>query len=148
MNINFAVKSLHEKGTLAQPPAAKAVAYVFQDDKTRPGSFGRATIRVGLDGQWLGANHGDSYFFFPLEPGEHHLCTDWQSSFKTLSKLGSAVTINAEAGKAYYFRAEILPARESLPLALKLEAVDAAEGLLQISSRILVTSQPKKAAAN
>ncbi len=73
------------------------------------------------------------------------LCTNWQSSFKARSKLGSAVSFTAEPGKAYYFREQVLPARAGLPSALVLKAVDIAEGQLQISSRPLVSSLPKKA---
>src|ERR1019366_9119074 len=34
----------------------------------------QALTKVGLDGAWVGANQGSSYFFFATTSGEHHLC--------------------------------------------------------------------------
>jgi hypothetical protein len=51
----------------AQPPAelepVKTLIYVI-------GNLGDGTIRVGLDGTWIGANGGDSHFSFSVPPGE------------------------------------------------------------------------------
>jgi hypothetical protein len=43
---------------LAQPEAGKAVIYVFEDDFTGP------TMRIGLDGSWIGATKSKSCFYF------------------------------------------------------------------------------------
>jgi len=59
----------------------------------------------GLDGKWVGANTKHSYFFFEVDPGEHHLCASWQSvgAFKNSVGMQSFV---AEAGKTYYFASD------------------------------------------
>ncbi|MGC2182968.1 MAG: hypothetical protein WA637_06805, partial [Terriglobales bacterium] len=100
---------------------------------------------VGLDGSWVGANHGKSYFFVTVDPGEHAACTDWQSSHKIYSRQSAAVSFNAEAGKVYYIRTTVveITARHRNP-GMKLELIDGAEGQLLISSSALSTTHPKK----
>jgi hypothetical protein len=67
------------------------------------------TMRVGLDGAWIGANKGKSYFFFSVDPGDHEVCANWQSGTfkKTAKRIGSAITLKAEAGKVYYLRTQV-----------------------------------------
>jgi hypothetical protein len=47
----------------------------------------------------LVAIHGYSYFFVALDPGQHAVCTDWQSGINTYSRQSAATSFNAEAGK-------------------------------------------------
>jgi len=35
---------------------------------------------MAMDGAWVRANHGNSYFALSVEPGEHHVCVTLQSS--------------------------------------------------------------------
>jgi hypothetical protein len=87
----------------AEGAATKAVVYVIADGNPQ-------TTRFGLDGAWVGASQGDSWLWFLVEPGEHHLCADWQPSrMRTMStassaKLISLTSFTVEAGKVYYFR--------------------------------------------
>lgn len=98
---------------LSPAPAAqpgKALVYFLQDDAKYNWSP-RPTTRFGIDGDWVGATHGDSYFYVFVDPGEHHLCANWQSATTGLAWLGrkrstAAVRLMAEAGKTYYFRAK------------------------------------------
>lgn len=120
----------------AQPLAGKAVVYVFEEEKLDPGALNMGldvTARIGLDGAWVGAKRGKSYSFFPGDPGEHHVCVDWQSSLETRSNVGSAVALSAEAGKTYYFRAtvDLLSHHQD---AVKLQQIEDAEGQFLISS--------------
>ena len=144
----FNVKTDKKQHPMMQPEAGKALVYVFEDEKHENETFriGAVTIRVGLDGKWMGANHGDSYFSFAADPGEHRLCTDWQSSLKRLSKLGSAVTINVEAGKIYYYRAQV-DERKEHPPAVVLEPIDNAQGQFLISSHALSSFRMKEVAS-
>lgn len=104
--VQFHVKADKTKHSIAQSDSGKAVVYVLQVEKRDVGawSLGATTTRVGLDGRWKGANHGQTYISFSVDPGEHHLCTDWQSSLRQFSKLCAAATVTAEPGKIYYFR--------------------------------------------
>lgn len=97
-------------------------------------------MRVGVDGQWVGANDGKSYFFFTAEPGEHNVCTEWQSgTFKKSSeRVGEAFYVRLEPGKTYYLRLNFIFQR------LHLELADEAEAHFLIGPSLYSTSQPKK----
>jgi hypothetical protein len=127
------------------PEADKAVIYIFQDAKRDSSAryIGNTTTRVGLDGVWVGANHGKSYFFVLVNPGDHHLCVAEQAILKTSSKLGSALSVTAEAGKVYYFRAEVQEKSEAGP-GVQLGAIDSAEGQLLIANSSLSISQVRE----
>ena len=70
-------------------------------------SCGTPSSRFGIDGAWVGATKGDSYFTVTVSPGEHHLCADWQSAFGRLKKMVGMADFVAEAGKTYYFEAKV-----------------------------------------
>jgi hypothetical protein len=136
----FDVKTDKHQHSVAQPEASKALVYVIVEQKSDPAnssplSFGseKATTRVGLDGKWVGANHGESYLSFAVEPGDHRVCTDWQSSLRSIQKLSGAANLSAEAAKTYYYRVEVTIPWKEHAAELKLHAVDEAEGLLLIS---------------
>lgn len=142
--VEFNVKTDKHQHPAPQPEEGKALVYVFDTVKLDAGpAIGNVTLKIGLDGSWVGANHGDSYFYFPVDPGEHHICAQWQSTFGRLSKLASAASVTAEAGQVYYFRA-IADARTQDRGAVRLEPLDPAEALLLTSSSAYSTSHPKK----
>ena len=83
----------------------------------------------------MGANRGTSYISFNVEPGEHHLCTDWQSVPPWLPKIHPAAAgVAAESGQTYYFRARLMETYGYFTL--DLDRVNADEG------RILVATSP------
>jgi hypothetical protein len=96
-----------DRGLHPAPMApGRALVFFVQDDSEISG-FRKPTVRVGLDGKWEGATHGSSYFFFYVDPGEHHLCTDWQDSTSFLRKgppLSASLAFTAKAGSTYYFQ--------------------------------------------
>ena len=144
--VKFDVKTDKKQHPTPQPEPGKALVYVVEVEKVDPGlsiDGLHTTTRIGLDGQWVGANHGKSYFFFPVDPGNHNLCANWQSSLGRYSKLASAVTLSAEAGQVYYFRTSVEEKSDRQP-GLWLEALDPAEGQLQVGSSSFSTSHPKK----
>jgi hypothetical protein len=102
-------------------------------------------MRVGLDGAWVGANQGKSYFYFSVDAGEHQLCTNWQSGVfkKTAMRIGSAITLTAGAGKVYYFRTQVYE-RSEQDHNVKLEPVENAEAQFLISSSSFSNFHPKK----
>ena len=132
----FSVKVDKNQHVVTQPEPGKALVFMIaQEDPEDSYKIGDITTRVGLDGTWVGANYGESYLSFPLVPGEHHVCVDWQSSLASRQQLSEAAELTAESGKTYYFRTWILPSgltgghREKLWL----KQVDSAEGLLLLS---------------
>jgi hypothetical protein len=78
-------------------------------------SLAEPTVKVGVDGAWVGANKGDSYVFTSVAPGEHHMCVNWQSGILTPSGLFAMANFTAETGKTYYFRARTFSETKSQP---------------------------------
>jgi hypothetical protein len=135
----FDVKTDDTLHLSAQPEQGKATVYVFEDDLAGP------TMRIGVDGSWAGATNGKSFIYFTLAPGEHNVCTEWQSNVfkKTSERVGGAKSLTVEAGKVYYLRMtfeEITKASGRI----KLELTDNAEGQFLLSSSALSNSHPKK----
>jgi len=142
--IQYAVKGDKTPHPIVTPEPGKAAVYIVQQEKRDVDSLNlwAVTTRIGLDGAWQGANHGQSHSLLSVDPGEHHLCVDWQSSLKEFSNAGSATTFTAEAGKTYYFLATVEERQKHEP-AILLEAIDPAEGQLLISKSSLSKSHPK-----
>ena len=129
-------KNEHPAGQL-EP--GKALVYVIEDIERGP------TMRVGVDGAWVGANKGKSYFFFSLDPGDHQLCTKWQSGIfkKTADRMGSATTLTVERGKTYYLRVQAYQ-RSERDWTVKLDPVETAEGQFLVSSASYSSSRPTR----
>jgi hypothetical protein len=130
----FNVQTTDMKHPEGQIEDDKALVYFFVDFVSAP------TMRVGVDGKWVGANNGKSYFFFLVDPGEHNVCTEWQSgTFKKSSeRIGEAMRLKAEAGKTYFVRLNFGFQR------MHLELSDEADAHFLIGSSLFATSQPKK----
>jgi hypothetical protein len=116
-DVMFSVKSSATQQPAPQPEHGRALVYVLEqwetkwDNELPPTGFlqGKPTVRVALDGSWVGANRGASYFFFPVEPGEHHLCADWQSAPPSVVGRKLALSnLRAEPGQTYYLRARFV----------------------------------------
>lgn len=132
------------------PDAGKAVIFFLQDD-AKFGSRPRPTTRFGLDGAWVGATQANSYFFITVDPGEHHLCANWQNRVTLINQTRStaAAHFTAEPGKVYYFRAldvaltDHTGALVSEP-EVKLEPLDSDEAGVLMNSFSLSESHAKK----
>jgi hypothetical protein len=143
--VEFDVKTDKRQHSEAQPEADKALVYVFENERRDPDALPvlNVTTRIGLDGQWVGANHGTSYFFFSTNPGDHNLCASWQSSVRMYSKLASAATLTAEAGKVYYFQTTVDERNHREP-SVRIDPVDPAEAKILLAGSSLSVSHPKK----
>jgi hypothetical protein len=85
------------------PPAAGKAQIVFIETLNKCSGCGAPSIRFGMDGAWVGANKGNSYFAVDIEPGEHQFCAAMQSvPSESIHRLGPA-HLTAEAGGVYYF---------------------------------------------
>ena len=138
--------ALTTSGSPAALQDGKALVYVSEVFEKVPGELGNPTIRIGLDGAWMGATRSNSYIAFSVDPGEHHLCTNWQSHFKRLSREAAFASFTAEAGKTYYFRARIgyETVGAATTMTLDLDPVDPAEGKYLVASNPASTSHPQK----
>ena len=148
--VKFDVKTESGQHVLPSPEPGRAVVFFLQDD-AKFGSIPRPTTRFGIDGNWVGATHANSYFYVFVDPGEHHLCADWQSWVGPMPTRSAAAThFTAEAGKAYFFRAQDIAITEhpggpiiSEPEVV-LKPVDSDEGQVLMKSFSFSSSHPKK----
>jgi hypothetical protein len=99
-NVKFDVSTLKNQPAPEPPPAGSA-QIVFVEEQNARASFHMITVRYGVDGNWAGANYGDSYFVLNVAPGVHHLCVNAQGDKKAVD----VTSFTAEAGKVYYYEA-------------------------------------------
>jgi uncharacterized protein DUF2846 len=142
--VQFEVKKNKNLHLTGQAEQGKALVYVFGDEMrdAKVTYFAGPTVQLGVDGAWIGATQYHSYFFFPVDAGEHHMCAGWQSNFARFVRVRTAASFSAEAGKVYYFRV-VSEMREKREPAIKIEPLDRAEGALLIASSALSTSKMK-----
>jgi hypothetical protein len=114
--------------------AGKSLVYVIEVFDKAMNQVSRPTLRIGLDGKWVGAGKGSSYIAFTVEPGEHHLCVNWQSRLKRFSREAAFFGFTSDPGKTYYFRANISEMGDfNFPLGLELVNDDEGRYLVSIS---------------
>lgn len=140
-NIKFEAKQETSQHPTPQPDSGKALVYVVQDIGELKCS-GCALTRIGMDGAWVGTNQGSSYFSFPAEPGEHHVCLNWQSVLSSRSRAYAFVSFRAEAERTYYFRARIFPGERG-DYSFDLEPLDPDQGKYVVASSAFSLSHPK-----
>ncbi|MGA2134951.1 MAG: hypothetical protein ABSH50_21920 [Bryobacteraceae bacterium] len=115
---------------------------------TPPPSDGKALVyfvgqdvhtRIGIDGNWVGANDRDTYFSVTVDPGDHHVCV--LAQYSTASWL-SLHSLQAKAGETYYF----LP----MPISnggrggtVSLEQLDPDEGRYLVAKAKFGTAHPR-----
>lgn len=142
----FDLKTSDAGHSLAQPEPGKALLYVIGQDGTQNIFCKGCEIiaRVGLNGDWIGAVNGDSFLSSSVAPGEHHLCTQWQSRFSTRSKRLALANFNAEAGKTYYFRMRLITQGKDAPPLLDMEQINSDEGKYMVLTSQTSESHAKK----
>jgi hypothetical protein len=143
--VKFSVKTDKDQHPMAQPEAGKATIYVFGGEAVDLHGLviGKesVTTRWGVDGVWVGAGYRNSYLFFTVNPGDHHLCAGRQAS----SKPSAALSFTAEAGKTYYFRTRTRHSNGSYPAGeTELEPVDPAAAQLLIADSPSTVFQRKE----
>lgn len=140
----FDVKTHKRQHPAGKPDSEKALVYFIEDDSNYNSIF-KPTIRAGLDGGWVGATHGNSYFYFSLAPGEHHLCASWQPvDDSEKSRARALAHFTAEAGHVYYFRAKNHWNGDYRAVDINFEPLDSDEGQLLASTFSFSTFQLKR----
>ncbi len=142
-----------------QPEAGKALVYFIEDDSNF-NSNPKPTTRAGLDGQWVGATHGNSFLYLTVDPGVHHLCASWQGRGQNTllalrvgistgyGKKVSAYRFTAEAGGTYYFLAKniLIFSGDRVPdntLDMTLTQLNSDQGQLMVDRSALSASKKK-----
>jgi hypothetical protein len=129
-----------------QPQPGKALVFFIQND-TNFNSFPKPTTRVGIDGKWVGATNRNSFLYFFVDPGVHHLCTSWQRQVITTRGVKDAAAhFTAKEGGVYYFQIKdtYLMADGGQIVDATLTPLDRDEGQLLANRFALATSQLKK----
>lgn len=137
----FEVDTNQTRAPVPQLEGDRALVYVIED-VGQIECKNCALTRVALDGLWVGANNGSSYFFFPASPGEHHLCLNWQSRLGKLSRAVALANFTADAGKVYYFRARIFLGR-GVQYTFDLDQINSDQGKLLVASYPYSISHPR-----
>jgi hypothetical protein len=128
----------------AQADAGKALVYFIEND-SQFDSFPSPTTRIGIDAEWVGATHGNSYFYLSVDPGVHHLCASWQRAVLALQgRQTAAAHFTAEAGGVYYFEVKNIWHRDHGAGDIKFTAMDSDEGQLLANKFSFSTFQPKR----
>lgn len=144
MAAKFEVKPSKTPHT-AGPEAGKALVYFIEEDLNT--EFVTHTSRAGIDGEWMGATYGSSYFYFTVDPGVHHLCATTQIGEETEDVLTAVAHFTAEAGGVYYFEMKnisMINGSKSYTNDATLFPLDSDEGKYLISHLSLMTSHQKK----
>jgi hypothetical protein len=139
---NFDVKDDNSQHTVGQPQGGEALVYMIQDIGVVNCIGACLTTKIGLDGTWIGANHRNSYFTFAVEPGERHLCANWQSHLGRLSREVALAHFTAEPGKIYYFRTRSFG--DKAQILFDLDPIDSDLGKYYVATLPLSVSHPKK----
>lgn len=144
-DVQFNVKTDGTDHPMGTPETGKALVYVIEDQRYK--ALSDVTVRVGVDGSWMGADRGNSYLFFSTGPGEHHLCADWNIGVypgpMNSDRQISLANFTVEPGKVYYFRARTIGGRDIEPI-FDLELVNNDEGQLLLGSSAFSRSQASK----
>lgn len=112
-NAQFDVKTDPALRSYAPDPG-KALVYFIEKDA---GGFLAGHTRIGVDGHWVGATEGNSYFALLLDPGVHHICANTHmGKLWTANEETALAHFTAEPGAVYYF--------ETKNLALQDETID------------------------
>lgn len=144
-NVSFDVKLDDSRHTAALPEPGRAMVYFIQDDGPW-GKYQHYVLKIGVDGEWVGAYKKNSYFTVDLMPGDHHVCAAVQSTYPLRNYLALA-HFTAEPGKTYYFHTQFFNGTSSLypsPPYVQLDLLDSDEGKYMISIYPLSVWSAKK----
>jgi hypothetical protein len=144
--VTFDVKTGQPLAALPKPDAGKALVFVIQDRRLVSECIKcTPTVRIGVDGNWMGAQHHDSWLSFSVQPGSHHLCADLQGERGRSAepKRISLASFTAEAGAVYYFRVRTTNDRLGWTT-VDVGAVNSDEAELLVTSYPPSSSQPQK----
>jgi hypothetical protein len=128
-----------------EPEPGKALVYFIEEDLNT--QIVTHTTRAGIDGKWMGAAYGTSWFSFTVDPGLHHICATTQIGSDTDDVLTSLAHFAAEAGGVYYFEMKnisMINGAKEYTNDATLSALDSDEGKYLTHSLPLVVSRPKK----
>ncbi len=147
----FSVKTRKNQSVPPLPAQGMAqLVFIEQVDASAMGGClgcNMFTTRFGMDGNWVGAAKGNTYFAIDVVPGEHHLCAYWKTIQAARGKNVGVASVQVEAGKVDYIQATIKDEEmdTSAPVwVLNLSRLSEDEGKYHVKISALAVSKPKK----
>jgi len=140
--INFEVKTEKGQTAPAAPEAGKAQLILLESENHMVTPFHDATVRWGMDGAWVGADNGNSYFALVIDPGVHNICANWQSSLKALKKNVDLTSFTAEPGHTYYFQVDV-NVESQYSVSFAISQINDYKGQYLVKNDALSVSKPK-----
>ncbi len=131
-----------QKPPSALPAANTTSATLVFVQRLGESCIGCSVTRVGLDGTWIGANKGASFFSVTTAPGEHHVCAFWDAPGARIENKIELTELEALAGQIYYFEIEIGP-RSTREFAMRLKPISADMGTFLVSRSKQSVATPK-----
>ncbi len=120
-----------------------ADGYFLPKGKSSPKSYKRLpqsltpTVRIGMDGRWLGALRGNDFTSFTVAPGEHHLCVQFQNppnaGASSTAPMAFLSSMNAAVGRTYYFQISYMMIHNLNKCGLELQPLQEYSGRLILS---------------
>jgi len=144
-SVEFDAKMEKNNPALAVPAEGKALI-VFVETIPDTGLYARTTTRFGVDGTWVGATKGDSYFTVTVSPGEHDFCASMQSAPSGMKKtFTQATTLTVEAGKVYYIEAavDVIGSQKGGIASFDFAQLSEKDGKYRVKAWKFATSKPK-----
>ncbi len=139
VDVKVKVHTEKNQHPLAMPEAGHALIYIIQEDEFHVAMMGSFPTRYGLNGGWFGGNSNNSYFAASIDPGEQHLCAEWEIAFAHYARPLSLARFQAMPGETYYFRAHVVFASVSGAgqRTIELEPLSAEDGKALIAQSAL-----------
>jgi hypothetical protein len=105
--IQFDVKTQKAEPASLTPEPGKALVVLIETIDGSVPPWDVPSTRFAIDGTWIGANRGNSYFVISVTPGAHNVCSGWQGSFSEQRDRSDMSPLTAEAGKVYFFESKV-----------------------------------------
>ena len=141
-SVKFFAKAKAGQPLPAAPEAGKAQIIFIENENQKIGIGMQATVRYGMDGAWVGANYGNSYFALTVDPGEHHLCANWKTGIKMHPADSKAIVFTAQPDQVYYFAGRVT-AQSKDASTFDFAQLNDDEGKYQMKTLKQSTSKPK-----
>jgi hypothetical protein len=141
-NVQFEAKAKAGRPSPGAPATGKAQIILIENENQMIGLFMHATVRYGMDGAWVGANYGNSYFALTVDPGEHHLCANWKTGIKMHPTDSRAIAFTAQPDQVYYFAGKVTVESRDV-ITFDFAPLNDDEGKYQIQTLKQSTSKPK-----
>jgi len=135
----FDVKTEKSAAAVAPQPGQATLVFVQRNSDC----IGCSVVRVGLDGAWVGANKGNSYFSVAVQPGDHHVCAWWDAPLARMESRIGLTDLAASADQTYYFEIEVARYGDSGAPFMKLKPISPDMGAFLTSRSSLSVATAK-----